>query len=152
MNTPPAPLQKITDEAKNGLYHYFGQQNQIHQSPLPPIPPNHYQQQQQITNQFVNMNVIIEKNNSQLKLMPNLTQIGPDLQNSMANTKQIGLQNSDQILYSPFISQNVQMITSSGESDLNFNGNDSLDNSDQMNDDDDCLSQTSIQEKGQSKH
>lgn len=28
MNTPPPPLQPIADEAKNGLYHYFGQQNQ----------------------------------------------------------------------------------------------------------------------------
>ena len=25
MNTPPPPLQPITDEAMNGLYHYFGQ-------------------------------------------------------------------------------------------------------------------------------
>ena len=27
MNTPPPPLQPITDEAMNGLYHYFGQPN-----------------------------------------------------------------------------------------------------------------------------
>ena len=71
MNTPPPPLQPIIDEAKNGLYHYFGQQNS-QTSVAPLLLPPVFQ-----SNQYVSMRLV---QNSELKLMPNLTQIPATLQ------------------------------------------------------------------------
>lgn len=128
MNTPPPPLQPITDEAKNGLYHYFGQQNQQypvqHSLPLSNSFSN--------VNHFVNMSVN-QNSSDELKLMPNLTQIGSNLQNAQQ-------QNS----YSPFMSSNLQMTNSTGDSELNFNEDNNL-----LSDEDDRMSESSIQEKGQ---
>ena len=128
MNTPPPPLQPIIDEAKNGLYHYFGQQNS-QTSVAPLIMPPVFQ-----SNQYVSMRLV---QNSELKLMPNLTQIPATLQ--AAAVKKVHSIDSDTLIneltlnspspYSPY---------SHIQSDLVCN-------------DEDDESQPSIQEKRQSK-
>ena len=128
MNTPPPPLQPIIDEAKKGLYHYFGQQNS-QTSVAPLIMPPVFQ-----SNQYVSMRLV---QNSELKLMPNLTQIPATLQ--AAAVKKVHSIDSDTLIneltlnspspYSPY---------SHIQSDLVCN-------------DEDDESQPSIQEKRQSK-
>lgn len=181
MHTPPPPLQPIIAEAKNGLYHYFGQQNQQHPAPLPhpnntnPISmPNSY-----MNSQYVNVNIIQNNDPNELKLMPNLTQIGSNLQNTMSQQQQQQHHNQHQVQNaklephvlhsstngipfmsscSPFMisSQPNQMLSGSVDSKLSFSGvsegllNTSSDG-DMAFEDDDQMSQSSIQEKGQSK-
>ena len=128
MNTPPPPLLPITDEARNGLYHYFGQQNQQYQA-------TSCQQQQQATNGFININNNQLNNGlsqnvlSELKLMPNLTQIGSNLQNSMQQKINITLPDANASGFS-FIPTNVDIMNDHAQ---NFN-----------------MDTSSIQEKSQS--
>ena len=157
MNTPPPSLQPIVDEAKNGLFHYFGQQNQQQQQQqlllgktTPAQTGTH--NYQQMSSQFLHMDLISgqqlnSNNNSELKLMPNLTQIGPNLQNSLS--QQINKQ--EQSLSGSFLSPFMHQLNPQ-DTDLNFSDNhSSLDGSEHMTEDDDRASQASIQEKGQSE-
>ena len=168
MNTPPPPLQPIIAEAKNGLYHYFGQQNQQHQTSLPP-PPMTNAYSTNVTNtssQYINVNIVQSNNPNELKLMPNLTQIGSNIQNKLSQQHQ-QIQTSKETIVnasvngssymnncSPFLTPHNQLVSSSVDSKLSFNGTEGLLNSssdDMAFEDDDRMSQCSIQEKGQCK-
>ncbi len=170
MNTPPPPLQPIIDEARNGLFHYFGQLNQQQQqqslvgkSAINPIQTTMHKYQQ-MSSQFVNMDLMsgqqLANNDSELKLMPNLTQIGSNLQNTMSQQLIKPIQVPNNSLANPssetsgsFSLQFMHQLNCNVTQETNFNFNDSrssLDGSEQMNIDDDRVNQVSIQEKGQS--
>lgn len=136
MNTPPPPLLPITDEARNGLFHYFGQQNQQYQ-----VTSQNQQQQQQTLNGFINVNAQLGNGPSQnindmseLTLMPNLTQIGSNLQNSIIQQKSIRLSDPNSSGFT-FMPSNVEMMDSSVNNSNNF-----------------TMDHSSIQEKGQSNY
>ena len=131
MNTPPPPLQPIIDEAKNGLFHYFGQQNS--QPTVQQQPGNHIQ---------LTANQRLMNGTQQLK---SNDQLNVNIGHEMAATSPFLASP-----YSPFHSS-AQQNMHTNELDSDFKDEEDNEHDDDDDDDDeDHTSQASLQQKRQS--